>query len=92
MSAAKEGHCVTVKILSHAEANTGTLRVGRSLLHGDILPDQTGDLVGLLRLQSGNTLLHQIAALHVEVERAFFGLDLPRGYHLGIGIMVQRLL
>jgi hypothetical protein len=37
-------------------------------------------------------LLHQVAAFHIEVERALLGLDLPRGDHLGVGIVVQRLL
>lgn len=79
--------------LSHAEADTGALRVRRRpLLHGDVLPDQTRDLVSLFRLQSRDALLHQVAALHVEVERALLGLDLPRGDHLGVRVMVQRLL
>jgi len=68
------------------------LRVGRPLLHGDVLSDETRDLVGLFRLQSGDALLHQVAAFHIEVERALLGLDLPRGDHLGVGIVVQRLL
>lgn len=78
--------------LSHAESDADTLTVGRPLFHRDVLSDQTGDFVRLLRLESGDTLLHQIAALHVEVERALLGLDLPGGDHLGVGIMVQCFL
>lgn len=78
--------------LSHAEPDAGTLSVRGPLLHRDVLPDQTGDLVGLLRLQSGDALLHQIAALHVEIERALLGLHLPGGDHLGVGIVIQGLL
>lgn len=79
--------------LSHAEPDAGsTLSVGCPLLHGDVLPDEARDFMGLLRLQPSDTLLHQIAALHVEVERALFGLDLPGGDHLGVGVVVQCLL
>jgi len=79
--------------LSHAEPDAGsTLSVGRPLLHSDILPDKTGDFMRLLRLQPSDTLLHQIAALHVEVECALFGLDLSGGDHLGVRIMVQCFL
>lgn len=78
--------------LSHAESDANTLTVGRSLFHSDVLSDQAGDFVRLLRLQPGDTLLHQIAALHVEVERALLGFDLPGGDHLGVGVMVQCFL
>lgn len=78
--------------LSHAESDTDILTVGRPLFHGDILPDKAGDFVRLFRLQPSDTLLHQIAAFHVEVERAFLGLDLPGGDYLGVGIMVQCFL
>lgn len=68
------------------------MSVGRPLLHGDVLPDEAGDFVGLLRLQPSDTLLHQITALHVEVKHTLFGLDLSSGDHLGVGVMVQCLL
>lgn len=80
------------KTLSHAEPDAGTLGIGRSLFHGDVLSDQTRDFMGLFRLQSGDTLLHQVTAFHVEIKRALLRFDFSGGNHLGIGIMVQCLL
>ena len=58
------------------------LRAPDPLVDCNVLSDEARDLVGLLRLDAGYALLHQVAALHVEEEGAVLGLHLSRRYHL----------
>lgn len=49
------------------------------LRHGDVLSHQARDLVRLLRLDAYDTLLHQIAHLHVQEEGTILGAHLQEG-------------
>ena len=62
------------------------------LVDGDVLPDESRDLVGLLRLDPCDPLLHQIAALHVQEQRAVLGLNLASGDHLEEGELEEGSL
>ena len=66
------------------------LRAPDSLVYGDVLADESRDLVGLLRLDARYPLLHQVAALHVQEEGAVLGLHLARRYHLKERGVVMR--
>ncbi len=48
------------------------------LTYGDVLLDEPGDLDGLICLDPGDALLHQVPALHVQVQRTVLRLHLPR--------------
>jgi hypothetical protein len=48
------------------------------LTYGDVLLDEPGDLYGLVCLDPGDALLHQVPALHVQVQRTVLSLHLPR--------------
>lgn len=63
-----------------------------ALLDRDVLPDEPRYLVRLIRLDPGDPLLHQIAALHVQKEQPIFGLHFPRRYHLFIRVVINSFL
>ena len=46
-----------------------------ALLDGYVLADESGNLVRLVRLDARHSLLHQIAAFHVEEEEPVVRLD-----------------
>ncbi len=48
------------------------------LTYGDVLLDEPGNLDGLIRLDPGDALLHQVPALHVQVQRTVLRLHLTR--------------
>ncbi len=52
------------------------------LVNSYILTNKAGDLVGLLGLDSSDSLLHQVATLHIQIQCSIFSLDFPRGDHL----------
>ena len=68
------------------------LRAPDPLVDGDVLADESGDLVGLLGLDARYALLHQVAALHVQEEGAVLGLHLARRYHLRDRIRYDGLI
>ncbi|KAF4520560.1 hypothetical protein B566_EDAN011114 [Ephemera danica] len=63
-----------------------------ALLHGDVLPDEARDLMRLVGLEARDTLLHQVATLHVQEQDAILRLHLACGDHLGERVVHQRLL
>jgi hypothetical protein len=79
--------------LSEPEADGGRpLITARPLLHRDVLANESRYLVRLLSLQPRDALLHQVAALHVEVQCALLGLYLARRYHLRVWIVIKCFL
>ena len=60
--------------------------------YGDVLLDEPGDLHGLVSLDPGDALLHEVAALHVEVEDSVLGLHLAGGDDLGEGVVEDGLV
>lgn len=51
-------------------------------MHCYVLSDEPGYFVGLVRLQSGHSLLEQVAAFELQVESgAFAGSHFPSRYH-----------
>ena len=64
----------------------------RLCTYGDVLLDEPGDLHGLVSLYPGDALLHEVAALHVQVEHPVLGLHLARGDDLGEGVVEDGLV
>ncbi len=58
-----------------------------ALLNGDLLTDQARYLMGLICLNAGHALLHQISTFHVQEKGAFFRFDFASRYHLEIRVM-----
>ena len=53
------------------------------LTYGDVLLDEPGNLYGLVCLDPGDPLLHQVPALHVQVQGTVLRLHLSCGDDLG---------
>ena len=64
----------------------------RLCTYGDVLLDEPGDLHGLVSLYPGDALLHEVAALHVQVEHPVLGLHLAGGDDLGEGVVEDCLV
>ena len=62
------------------------------LTYGDILLDQPCNLHGLVCLYPGYSLLHQVPALHVQVEHPVLGLHLAGGDDLCEGVVQDGLV
>ena len=58
-----------------------------TLLDGDVLANQTRNLVSLIRLNACHSLLHQIATLHVQKQNTVLRFDFPRRNDFGKWIM-----
>ena len=78
--------------MDEAHSSRQILFVLSALLDRDVLADQTGNLVSLIRLDARHSLLHQITALHVQIQNTIFRFDFSRRYDFGVGIVQQRLL
>ena len=63
-----------------------------SLIDGDVLFYQSRNFIGLLGLDSGDPLLHQVATLHVQEEGTIVRLHFPRRNDLSEGVMKQRFM
>lgn len=62
-----------------------------SLLDGNVLANEAGDFMSLVSLDAGDSLLHQVAALHVK-EKFIFALHLASAHHFRQGVPRYRLL
>ena len=58
----------------------------------DVLLDESCNLHGLISLNPGYSLLHEVATLHVQVEHAILGLHLAGGDDLSEGVVQDGLV